>query len=145
MIMSNRKLMTGIVSVAMTAVLAASMTGCSTQVTVNTPAEPAPTETAAADKTEEKDIAPVFTKGVYLNYDENNKDAEPQNYYVFNNETEGHTDDGISGLPFVCESREEGVWFSFGGADPESEDFLTVESVENGTPRPRWGEYEKKR
>ena len=75
---------------------------------------------------------PYFTKGVYLNTEEDQTESDRKYYYVFNNETEGHTDGGISGLPFVCEQRDDGVWFSFGGMDPESEDFLTIESVENG-------------
>ena len=75
---------------------------------------------------------PYFTKGVYLNLEEDQTESDGKYYYVFNNETEGHTDRGISGVPFACEQRDDGVWFSFGGMDPESEDFLTIESVENG-------------
>ncbi len=87
---------------------------------------------AGCGKTDDKTAKPYFAKGVYLNTEEGQAEDDTKYYYIFNSETEGHTDGGVSGLPFVCEQRDDGVWFSFGGMDPESEDFLTIESVENG-------------
>ena len=110
-------------------------TGCGKTESNTTPAsEPAAVESTADDETPKAEVPaqPYFTKGVYLNTEEGQAESDRKYYYVFNNETEGHTDGGVSGLPFVCEQRDNGVWFSFGGADPESEDFLTIESAENG-------------
>ena len=80
-----------------------------------------------------KPEAPYFTKGVYLYTDEDKKDTDVKYYYVFVSETEGHTDDGISGLPFRCEQKDGTVRFYMGGPDPESQELLTIESVDNGT------------
>ncbi len=80
----------------------------------------------------ESPAPPYFTKGVFLNTEEGRTESDSKYYYIFNSETEGHTDDGVSGLPFACEQKDGGIWFSFGGMDPESEDFLTIEFIENG-------------
>jgi len=82
-----------------------------------------------------EDISPpYFTKGVYLNYDLNVKNPPKDYFYVFYDETSGHTDDGSvgMGLPFECRQKDGFVIFSFGGADPENEETLTIESFENG-------------
>ena len=65
--------------------------------------------------------APYFTRGVYLNYEADVDNPPMDNFYVFIDETSGHTDDGISGLPFECEQKDGSVKFYMGGPDPESQ------------------------
>ena len=77
--------------------------------------------------------APYFTKGVYLNYEGDVDNPPMDNFYVFIDETSGHTDDGISGLPFECEQKDGSVKFYMGGPDPESQMILTIEAVGNGS------------
>ena len=77
--------------------------------------------------------APYFTKGVYLNYEGDVDNPRKDNFYVFIDETSGHTDDVISGLPFECEQKDGSVKFYMGGPDPESQMILTIEAVGNGS------------
>ena len=93
---------------------------------------------ASSDKSEPKNnqvaSAPYFKKGVYLNYSAVEKNPSKNYFYVFYDEVSGHTDDGSvgMGLPFACEQKKGVIKFSFGGVGPEGEDFLTIESAENG-------------
>ncbi len=121
-----------IMTVVMAAVLAFAVTGCTANVTVETKpkAEEEKKEEPAKEETA-KGSEKYFSVGVYLNTTEGEK-SENDKYYVFSADTYGHTDDGISGLPFDYENRDGGVWFSFADTDPEDEDYLTVESVDNG-------------
>lgn len=87
----------------------------------------------AADAEADKEKEVYFQKGVYANY---SKDAEnpPKNYfYVFNDESWGHTEEGANGagVPFSCEQEDGQVKFSFGNADA-IEDVFIVTSVEDG-------------
>ena len=77
--------------------------------------------------------APYFTRGVYLNYEADVDNPPMDNFYVFIDETSGHTDDGIAGLPFECEQKDGSVKFYMGGPDSESQMMLTIEAVENGS------------
>lgn len=78
--------------------------------------------------------APYFTKGVYSSFPASEADAEHTYFYVFYDEGAGYTEDAMSGigLPFACEQTDDTVVFHMGGADEESKDILTIESVENG-------------
>ena len=89
-------------------------------------------ETASKDNT--LVTSPYFKKGVYLNYTLDNKNPSKDFFYIFYDEKSGRTDDGSIGigLPFECEQIDSGVKFSFGGADPENEEFLSIETVKNG-------------
>ena len=87
----------------------------------------------AADAEADKEKEVYFQKGVYANY---SKDAEnpPKNYfYVFNDESWGHTEESANGagVPFSCEQKDGQVKFSFGNADA-IEDVFIVTSVEDG-------------
>ncbi|SCY55751.1 hypothetical protein SAMN02910292_02077 [Lachnospiraceae bacterium XBB2008] len=76
--------------------------------------------------------APVFTKGVYVNYREGATTRDY--YYVFYDEGAGYTEDGNNGIgvPFSCEQKGNKVVFSFGGEDEEAREEFVVKSVENG-------------
>ena len=78
--------------------------------------------------------APYFKKGVYLNYSAEEKNPSKDYFYVFYDEVSGHTDDGSvgMGLPFACEQKNGVIKFNFGGPDPDGQDFLKIESFENG-------------
>ncbi len=78
--------------------------------------------------------APYFIKGVYVNYAKEAENPPKTYFYVFNDETYGHTEDGEHdgiGLPFDITQKDGVVEFSFGGADA-SVDTLTIHTVENG-------------
>ena len=78
--------------------------------------------------------APYFTKGVYANYSEELDDPDKTYFYVFDDDTYGHTEDGANGgtgLPFDTEQTDGSVSFRFGGAD-EPEEILTITAVEDG-------------
>jgi len=96
------------------------------------------TEDAAKQKeraSEESNLkAPYFTKGVYSSFPASEADAEHTYFYVFYDEGAGYTEDGMSGigLPFACEQSDESIVFHMGGADEESKEIFTIESVENG-------------
>ncbi len=121
--MKNRKMMR-ITTVAMAAVMTATLIGCSGSAAAPAPAEPAQTEAATS---------PIFPKGVYLNYAVEAENPEKSYFYVFDSEETGHTDDGTVGIgvPFACKQEDGSVSFSFGG-DDGIWDVLTVDSVENG-------------
>ena len=77
---------------------------------------------------------PYFSKGVYVNYAKEAEDPSKTYFYVFNDETYGHTEDGEHngiGLPFDITQKEGIVEFSFGGTDTGT-DTLSIHSVENG-------------
>ena len=95
-------------------------------------AEAAKPEETASSESEFK--APYFKKGVYSSYPTSEADAERTYFYVFYDEGAGYTEDGNSGigLPFACEQTDGTVVFHMGGADEESKEIYTVESVENG-------------
>ena len=87
-----------------------------------------------AEETSEVTGAPYFTKGVYVNYSQEEASAPKTYFYVFNEETWGHTEDGANegiGLPFSVEQTDGAAKFSFGGDDGIVAVF-TVTSVENG-------------
>lgn len=87
---------------------------------------------AAASQDEMK--APYFKKGVYSSFPTSEMASQHTYFYIFYDETSGYTEDGVSGigLPFACEQTDGTVVFSMGGADEESKDILTVESVSDG-------------
>ncbi len=87
---------------------------------------------AAASQDEMK--APYFKKGVYSSFPTSEMASQRTYFYIFYDETSGYTEDGVSGigLPFACEQTDGTVVFSMGGADEESKDILTVESVSDG-------------
>ena len=92
----------------------------------------AATLTGCTEKSAEA-AAPYFTRGVYLNYEEDVENPSTDYYYVFLDETSGHTDGGVSGVPFECEQKDGYVKFYMGGPDPESQMHLTIETVKNGS------------
>ncbi len=89
-------------------------------------------EDTAASQDEMK--APYFKKGVYSSFPTSEMASQHTYFYIFYDETSGYTEDGVSGigLPFACEQTDGQVVFSMGGADEESKDILTVESVSDG-------------
>ena len=88
----------------------------------------------AADSAKAELKAPYFTKGVYSSFPASEADAEHTYFYVFYDEGAGYTEDGMSGigLPFACEQSDESIVFHMGGADEESKEIFTIESVQNG-------------
>jgi hypothetical protein len=103
----------------------------------NTPADTASEATAFTDTVssdDEKAVgAPYFTKGVYANYAVGADEASCTYFYVFPDETYGHTDDGAEGigLPFDCVQSDGTVSFTFGGAG-EEESVLKVTAAAEG-------------
>ena len=77
--------------------------------------------------------APYFTKGVYVNYSEDATNPEMTYFYVFEDETIGHTDDGTVGIgcPFKATQEDGKVLMKFGGEDEPAE-ALIITSVEDG-------------
>ena len=88
------------------------------------------TETVAEAATED---TLYFTKGVYINYAKEAENPDKTYFYVFQEDTYGHTDDGATGtgVPFNVEQADGSVSFTFGG-EGEAADVLTVSSFENG-------------
>ncbi len=74
--------------------------------------------------------ASIFTKGVYVNYQEG--ETERDYFYVFTDDNNGHTEDGTDGMgvPYACDQTKDQVTFHFGGADDNT--VFQVSSVENG-------------
>lgn len=74
-----------------------------------------------------------FQKGVYVNYVKEAEEPSKTYFYVFSEDTYGHTDDGVSdmGLPFDCTQEEGKVLFYFGSSTEEPEVFVVTGS-ENG-------------
>ena len=103
-----------------------------TQAPAETTADAAKPEETASAESEFK--APYFKKGVYSSFPTSEADAERTYFYVFYDEGAGYTEDGNSGigLPFACEQTDGTVVFHMGGADEESKEIYTIESVENG-------------
>ena len=132
------------------AIAAALMMGCADKTAQNTAAGEATSENAPAteattqaaeaateqvtETASEIPAPPYFTKGVYVNYAKEAENPSKTYFYVINDETYGHTEDGEHdgiGLPFAITQKDGAVDFSFGGAD-EDIDTLTIHSVENG-------------
>ena len=72
-----------------------------------------------------------FKKGVYVVYATEDNKPSKYYFYIFHDEKSGYTEDGKYGigLPFECEQMNGSIKFFFGGPDPESMDFLTIESA----------------
>lgn len=134
-------------SIVMTAVMGTVLlTGCgksAAEVTATENAEvpgaeavaEAPAENAQdAAQSQDEMKAPYFKKGVYSSFPTSEMASQHTYFYIFYDETSGYTEDGLSGigLPFACEQTDGTVVFSMGGADEESQDILTVESVSDG-------------
>lgn len=78
--------------------------------------------------------SPYFKRGVYLVYPKEDKNSSKDFFYIFYDEKSGHNEDGSMmgmGLPFECEQTDGVIKFFFGGLDPESMDYLKIESIEN--------------
>ena len=90
-------------------------------------------EIAGGENESGKIAAPYFKKGVYVNYAKEAQDPPLTYFYVFDNETCGHTDDGTVGIgvPFRVTQKDGVAEFSFGGDDEESKDELVITSFEN--------------
>ena len=75
-------------------------------------------ETAGEDQGDMGVTAPLFENGVWLAHKDSH-DGEPVQYFVFNDETSGHTDrvDGTGGVSFSCEQNGTEIMFHFGSAD----------------------------
>lgn len=72
-----------------------------------------------------------FQRGVYKSYPADNSYID---FYVFYDETSGHTEDskmGI-GLPFSCVQTNKDVKFKFGGSE-EPEEIFEIKSIDNQT------------
>ncbi len=88
---------------------------------------------AAGGKSAGVDLpAPYFVKGVYMYYPKDDADPSMDDFYIFQDEKWGHTENGTTGmgLPFDCEQADGQVKFTYGGAG-ESADVFTVEALEN--------------
>nr|MCR5525756.1 hypothetical protein [Lachnospiraceae bacterium] len=119
------------------------LTGCGstskaesiTRPTITSESEVSAGEAAVWGKTAKSLKAPYFARGVYVYYAKDVEDPSKEEFYVFESENSGHTDNGVTGVgtPFDIIQNDGGtVEFHFGGAD-EEEDVFTVTSCKNGT------------
>ncbi|WP_029232272.1 hypothetical protein [Butyrivibrio sp. VCB2006] len=92
-----------------------------------------PVAMAPSADSEDEEGAPIFKKGVYVNYAKEAENPTKNYFYVFNDEGWGHTEDSENGagVPFDCVQDEGSVHFSFGSVDA-IEDVFVVTSVEDG-------------
>jgi hypothetical protein len=102
----------------------------------NASAENASSAVLGVSKQPEAEIpaAPYFIKGVYVNYAKEAENPAKTYFYVFNDETYGHTEDGEHdgiGLPFEITQNDGSASFTFGGATEPAEVF-TVSSCKDG-------------
>ncbi len=90
-------------------------------------------DTAAEASTDKAEQGAYFTKGVYVNYAKEAENPDKNYFYIFNDGSNGYTEDGTNGigLPFASTQEGETVKFTYGGAGEEAE-VLTVTSFENG-------------
>lgn len=81
------------------------------------------------DPTTPKHETVYFQRGVYKS---SSPDSSYIDFYVFYDETSGHTEDSEKGigLPFSCVQINNNARFRFGGSE-EPEEILTIKSVDN--------------
>ena len=104
----RKKLVTRLFAVTVIATMTAGMfVGCGNKETENDTAT-ADAVTQSDEKSEDELTAPYFKKGVYVSYPKDVEDAPQTSFYVFQDDTYGHTEEVTNGLgiPFDCEQKD---------------------------------------
>ena len=120
-----------LLTLALSSMAAVIFAGCSS-VSVSVDTNP-DNESAGVAETEVP-APPYFAKGVYVNYAEGADESAKTYFYVFTEDTYGHTEDGEHegmGLPFDTKQSDGEVKFWFGGADEPAE-VLKITAVQDG-------------
>ena len=84
--------------------------------------------TGCTNMTTPKSETVYFQRGVYKSFPADNSYID---FYIFYDETSGHTEDSEKGigLPFSCVQTKESVKFKFGGSE-EPEEIFKIKSAE---------------